>query len=292
MAKLTVSIVNYNTGDYLLRCVESLDKVKDEVGMIIHIVDNASVDDSIQKVKDKKISLEIKYTLNDQNLGFGKAHNQVMKDLETVYVLILNPDVEVKKGDLKNMVKFMDENPDVGASTPEITLSNGKVDLTAHRGFPTPWASFKYLVFKDDSLYHLTNQDLTKIHEVDAITGAFLLTRKAVLDKVGLFDEDYFMYAEDIDLCFRIKKAGYKVMYVPTVKVLHHKGISTGLKKHSLEQSTATLETRKKMTGYFYSTMKIFYKKHYAKHYPFFINWLIYLAIDLKWFLARRKLTV
>lgn len=292
MVKLTISIVNFNTGDYLLRCIESLEKSKDEADISLFIVDNASTDDSIEKVKNKKIDLKIEYILNQQNLGFGKAHNQVLKKLNSQYILILNPDVEVKKGDISKILEFMEENPEVGAATPEIILSNGKVDLTAHRGFPTPWASFKYFIFGDDSLYHLTNQDLTKIHEVDAITGAFLLTRKSVLDKVGGFDEDYFMYAEDIDLCFRIKKAGYKIMYLPTVKVLHHKGISTGLKKHSQEQSTASLETRKKMTGYFYSTMKIFYKKHYAKNYPFFVNWLIYLAINLKWFLARRKLTV
>lgn len=292
MAKLTISIVNYNTGEYLLRCIKSLEKVTGEIDMVVYIVDNASSDDSLWKVKNEKINLDINYILNDQNLGFGKAHNQVLKKLSTEYILILNPDVEVKKGDLATMISYMEDNPGIGAATPEIILPNGMIDLTAHRGFPTPWASFKYFILKDDSLYHLTGQDLTKTHEVDAITGAFLLTRKSVLEKVGFFDEDYFMYAEDIDLCFRIKKAGYKIVYLPQVKILHHKGISTGLKKHSLQNSTATTETRKKMTGYFYQTMKIFYKKHYAKHNFFLINWLVYLAIDLKAFLAKRKLTV
>jgi GT2 family glycosyltransferase len=144
----------------------------------------------------------------------------------------------------------------------------------------------------NDSLYHLTDRNLEEIHEVDAITGAFFFTRKSVFEKVGYFDEDYFMYAEDIDLCYRIKKAGYKIMYIPKVSVLHSKGVSSGLKKHSQNISQANLETRKRSLNYFYKTMKIFYKKHYEKSYPFFINWLVYLGINLRWFLAKRKLTV
>jgi GT2 family glycosyltransferase len=163
--------------------------------------------------------------------------------------------------------------------------------MTAHRGFPTPLASFLYFL-GNDRLYHLTDKDMTMPHEVDAITGAFFLTRKKVLEEVGYFDEDYFMYAEDIDLCYRIKQAGYKIMYLPDVEVLHYKGISTGLKKHSQHLTKASLETRKKMTGYFYSTMKIFYDKHYKDKYPFFVNWLVYLGINVRWWLAKRKLTV
>ncbi len=197
MAKLTVSIVNYNGGDYLIKTLESLGKTKD-VSMEIYILDNDSSDNSIEGAKKKFINVH--YILNKENLGFGKAHNLILKDLKTEYVLILNPDVEFDEGVIPGMIKYMDENPDVGASTPEIVLPNGKIDLTAHRGLPTPWASFKYYFLKDDSLYHLTRSDFLKPHEVDAISGAFLLTRKNVLEKSGIFDEDYFMYAEDIDL--------------------------------------------------------------------------------------------
>lgn len=290
MPKLTISIVNYNTGDYLIRCLDSIDKVKDEVFFEVYVVDNNSSDDSLSKAK--KSYPKLNYILNHDNFGFGKAHNQVLKKVKSEYVLILNPDVELKSGELGEMIKFMDDNPSVGAATPEIVLPGGGIDLTAHRGFPTPWASFIYYVLGDDSLYHLTYKDMNKPHEVDAITGAFFLTRKFVLDKVGLFDEDYFMYAEDIDLCYRIKEAGLKIMYVPSIKILHHKGISTGLKKHSLEQSTASIETRRKMTDYFFETMKIFYKKHLEKNYPFFINWLVYFGINVKWALAKRKMMV
>jgi GT2 family glycosyltransferase len=292
MLKLTISIVNYNAGDFLIRCVESIQKVSSEAAIEVYVVDNNSTDDSIEKLKNKNLNLKIKYILNKENLGFGKAHNQVLTQIKEGYVLILNPDVELKTGDLKECLDYLEDHPEVGAVTPEILLTNGEVDLTAHRGFPTPWASFKYFVLKDDSLYHLSKLNLKEIHEVDAITGAFFLTKTEVLKKVGFFDEDYFMYAEDIDLCFRIKMAGLKIMYLPTIKVLHHKGVSTGLKKHSQHITTATIETRKKMTNYFYSTMKIFYKKNLAKDYPFFINWLVYLGIDIKWWLAKRKLIV
>jgi GT2 family glycosyltransferase len=290
MVKLTVSIVNYNAGDYLIRCLESLEKIQSEALLEIYVVDNASSDDSVARVK--KLFPKIHFILNEQNLGFGKAHNQVLKNLQTEFVLILNPDVELEDGNLSVPISYLNASPEVGAVTGEVILSNRQIDLTAHRGFPTPWASFKYYVFKDDSLYHMRNKNMNQIHEVDAISGAFFLTRKSVLDKVGLFDEDYFMYAEDIDLCFRIKQAGYKIMYLPSVKILHHKGVSSGLKKHTQGITTANLQTKQRSLNAFYETMKIFYQKHLAQEYPFFINWLVYLGINLKWWLAKKKLTV
>ena len=289
MIKLTVVIVNYNSGEYLEKCIQSLENVRGEADMEIFVVDNASSDQSINN-SQKKFP-EINYILNSENLGFGKANNQVLKKLKTEYVLILNPDCEVNSGVLKRLLEYMEEDPEVGVATAQIKLANGKIDLTAHRGFPTPWASFLYLL-GDNSLYHLSNKSFKQIHEVDSVSGAFFLTGKSILDKVGLFDEDYFMYAEDIDLCYRIKKAGFKITYFPDIEVLHHKGISSGLKKHSQELTRADLETKKRSLDHFYETMKIFYKKHYEKIYPAPVNWLIYLGINLKWFLAKRKMTV
>lgn len=289
MAKLTISIVNFNAGSYIIDCLKSLDKVKSEVDFITYVVDNASTDDSLKKIKQEKFPIKI--IQNSENLGFGKAHNLVLKQLSTPLCLLLNPDCVLEPGTLATMIKFMDGNPKVGAATCQMLQGDRKVDLVAHRGFPTPFASFLYFL-GNDSLYHLTNKDLHSVHEVDAISGAFFLTRKEVLDKVGYFDEDYFMYAEDIDLCFRIKQGGFKIMYVPTVSVLHHKGISSGLKKHTQEKTTADLSTKLRSLNAFYETMKIFYKKHYESKYPFFVNWLIYLGINTKWQLAKRKLTV
>ncbi|OGE34502.1 hypothetical protein A3H85_00830 [Candidatus Daviesbacteria bacterium RIFCSPLOWO2_02_FULL_40_8] len=289
MSQLTVSIVNYNAGDYLLGTLESLMLVSNEMKMDITVVDNSSTDDSIKQAQLKFPN--IKYILNKENVGFGRAHNQVIRNVKSKYILILNPDMVVKEGAIKECLRYMEDHGDVGAVTPKIIFEDGRVDMTAHRGFPTPWASLLYFL-GDDSLYHLSKIKINQPHEVDAITGAFFFTSKEVLEKVGVFDEDYFMFAEDIDLCFRIKKAGLKIVYLPNVQVVHFKGISSGLKKQTQEQSAADLETKKRSLNYFYETMKTFYKKHLEKKYPFFINWLVYLGIDLRWWLARRKLTV
>ncbi len=288
--RLTISIVNYNAGDFLLQCLESINKASGEVSLKTVVVDNDSKDDSIKRAKARFPDVE--YTLNTENVGFGRAHNQVLKSLDTEYVLILNPDCHLEMGTLDYMIQFMDTYGDVGAASCKLEKEDGSMDIASHRGFPTPWASFKYYFLKDDSLYHLTDRDMNMTHEVDSIVGAFFLTRKTVLEKVGLFDEDYFMYAEDIDLCLRIKQNGFKVMYVPEVKILHHKGISSGLKKETTTKSTIDPKAKLRAFNAFYESMLLFYKKHYDKQYPFFINWLVYLGIHLKWKMAKRKLTV
>lgn len=290
MKKLTISIVNYNAGDYLIKCLESLRKVSKDLEFDVWVVDNASKDGSFEKAK--KDFPEFNFVLNRKNLGFGKAHNLILKKAKTPYVLTLNPDSEVLSGTISFMFDYMEKNPDVGISTCKVEKEDGSLDIASHRGFPTPMASFRYFFLKDDSLYHLTKRNMNEIHEIDSVVGAFMFMRKSVLEKVGYFDEDYFLYGEDIDLCFRVKEAGFKIMYIPEVRILHVKGVSSGIKKHSAGVSTANKSTKSLALGYFYSTMKIFYKKHYAKKYPFFINWLVYLGIDTKWYLARRAKTV
>lgn len=290
MKKLTISVVNYNAGEHLIRCLDSLRKIKEEIEFDVYVVDNNSSDGSIESSKKKFPNFN--YILNTENLGFGKAHNLALKKAKTPYVLVLNPDTQIPPETLVKMLEFMEENPQVGIASPRVEKADGSLDVASHRGFPTPWASFLYYFLKNDRLYHLTDRDMTKTHEVDSVVGAFMLIRKSVLEIVGYFDEDYFLYGEDIDLCFRVKKAGFKVMYVPSVKVLHVKGVSSGIKKHSQNQSGATSTTKNLALNYFYSTMKVFYKKNYAKKYPFFFNWLVYLGIDTKWWLAKRKKTV
>lgn len=290
MKKLTISIVNYNAGDFLLSCLESLRKIKDEIPFDVFVVDNASSDGSIQNAR--KRFPEWSYIENKENLGFGKAHNLVLKKAETPYALTLNPDTEIPPGTLKRMIEYMDENPNTGVSSSRVERADGSLDKASHRGFPTPWTSFLYFVLKNDSLYHLTSRDMNSIHEVDSVVGAFMLISKKALDEVGYFDEDYFLYAEDIDLCYRIKKKGLKVMYVPDVKVIHVKGVSSGIKRHSQDESNASVFTQNLALKHFYETMKIFYKKHYEKKYPFFINWAVYTGIDFKLWMAKRSKTV
>ena len=290
MKQLTVSIVNYNAGKYLIKCLDSLRKVSNELQFDVFIVDDSSNDNSLNEAK--KIFPHISYIENKINLGFGKAHNIVLKKATTPYLLTLNPDCEVPSGTLKYIFDFMEKNPDVGAASCKVEKTDGSLDKASHRGFPTPWASFLYYFLKNDKLYHLTKRNMTQTHEVDSIVGAFMFLRRSTLEKVGYFDEDYFLYGEDIDLCYRIKKAEFKVMYVPEVKILHIKGVSSGIKKHSKNVSKASSSTKSLAMDYFYKTMKIFYKKHYEKKYPFFVNWAVYLGIDLKWMMAKRKKTV
>ncbi len=288
--RLSVVIVNYNAGDYLYDCVKYLHEDEELLDLDIWLVDNASVDNSLAKV-EKDFS-EVRIIKNNKNIGFGAANNLALKQIKNEYILLLNPDCYASIDTLKSMLEFMRNNTTVGAASCRVEKADGSIDWASHRGFPTPWAAFLYYILGDDSQYHLTKRDMNTIHEIDSISGAFFMTRKSILDKVGLFDEDYFLYAEDIDLCFRIKKAGYKIMYVSDVNIIHHKGISSGIKNHSKDTSMALDSDRKKALDSFYATMKIFYKKHLAKDYPFFVNWVILLGINLKWFFAKRRMSV
>lgn len=289
MTKLTISIVNFNAGKYLINCLDSIEKVSSEAEISTIVLDNASEDSSI--VNAKKKFGNVSFIESRENLGFGKGQNKVLKNLNSEYVLMLNPDTVLKESAISECLDYMEKNVNAGAVTCKIMLPNGEIDLTAHRGFPTPWASLLYFL-GNDSLYHLSKMDMSKPHEVDSISGAFFMTRKSILEKTGYFDEEYFMFAEDIDLSFRIKEAGYKIMYLPQVSIIHEKGVSTGLKKHSQDISRANIETRKKSLDAFYETMKIFYRKHYLKKYPSFVSWLVYGGINLKWWLAKRKMVV
>lgn len=290
MKQLSISIVNYNGGEYLIKCLESLSKLKGELDFDVYVIDNDSKDGSFEEAKNKFPQFD--YIDNKANLGFGKAHNIALKKAKTPYLLTLNPDCEVPKGTLKYIFDFMERNPDTGIATSKVEKADGSLDIASHRGFPTPMASFKYFFLKDDSDYHLTNRDMNKTHEIDSAVGAFMFMRKDVIEKIGYFDEDYFLYGEDIDICFRVKQEGFKVMYVPEVKILHIKGVSSGIKKHSQGESKATNSTKNLAMDYFYSTMKIFYAKHYAKSYPGIYNSLVYTGIDFKWKMARRKKSV
>ncbi|MDD2823020.1 MAG: glycosyltransferase family 2 protein [Candidatus Daviesbacteria bacterium] len=288
--KLSIVIVNYNSGNYLLSCLKSIEVNKGELDLDIWVVDSSSDDESFELAK--KHFPNLNYISNKENVGFTKANNQALRKIENEYILILNPDTEVFSDTLSYMLNFLKQNENIGATTCKVELANNKLDWSSHRGFPTPLASFFYYFLRNDKYYHLSDLNMSKTHEVDAVTGAFLLTRKSVLDKVGLFDEDYFMYGEDLDLCFRIKQAGYKIVFVPDVKIIHYKGVSSGIKGHSQQLTKANIESKTLAFNSFYKTMKIFYKKNLSSRYPFFINWIVYLGIDLKWILARRKLHV
>jgi GT2 family glycosyltransferase len=227
---------------------------------------------------------------NKENLGFSKANNLGIKKAGGRYVLFLNADTVVYPNTLEYMLEFMDAHDKAGAATCKLVLPNGKIDDASHRGFPTPWNSFSHFsalakIFPKSRIfggYNLGYLDFSKTHEIDALAGAFMLVRRQAGEKVGWWDEDYFFYGEDLDFCYLLKEKGWKVYYVPEVSILHYKGVSGGIKKHSKHLATADSKTRKNATYQRFRAMKLFYKKHYEKKYPWLVTRLVYTGIWVK----------
>lgn len=295
MTSLSIIIVSFNTKDITEKCLLSLIKnfAKYPLNYEIIIIDNSSKDGSSEMLLDleKKYLSQLHVFLSKKNLGFGKGNNFGLKKSQGKYILYLNSDAMVTDIDFRDLIKLMELKKDVGALTVKVVLPTGEIDPASHRGFPTLWRSFTYFlglekIFKSIPLlnklfggYHLVNLNLNEIHEVDVITGAFLFTKRKIVDTFGGFDKDYFAYGEDIEMAFQIKKMGYKIIYYPLWQVLHLKSVS-GLKKKNSD-------IRKKTSFYFYDSMKIFYQKHYEKDHNWLINQLVYLTIDIKRKLAQ-----
>lgn len=286
MPKLSIIILSYNTADITKECINSITKSINIDAEVI-VVDNGSSDNSVKMLQQFKISnFKFKIILNDTNLGYPKGNNQGLKYAVGKYILFLNSDVIIKKINFKQLLRYFDSRPDVGVLTVKVALPNGEIDPASHRGFPTIWNSFCYFMKLEKLFgkvpvlnkmfggYHLINFDLQTIHEIDSPTGAFYLTRKSVLDEVGGFDESFFMYGEDLDLSFRIKELGLKVLYYPLYKVVHLK-YASGL-NHTDNKN------RLQIKNHFYNAMKVFYRKHYEKKYSSLVNNFIYWLIELK----------
>lgn len=290
MKDLSILIVSYNTKGLLLQTISSLQACLSktpDISYEVIIVDNGSVDGSIEALKELRIkNKELRIIENDKNMGFGAANNIAAKKASGKYLLLLNSDTIVNSVDFKKLLSVMDERKDIGALTVKLNLPDGNIDPASHRGFPTLWRSFTYysklekltrylpLINKLFGGYHLTHLDLNTEHEIDSPSGAFLLTRKEIYDKLGGFDEAFFMYGEDIDLAWRIKESGYKIWYYPSMSIIHIKGQS-GRKHTDKDKKSATRK-------HFYEAMKIFYKKHYGQAYPGFLNSIVYKILDTK----------
>jgi GT2 family glycosyltransferase len=251
------------------------------------VIDNASTDGSCDLVRQE--FPWVKLVCLHQNLGFAKACNLGIKESSGRYLLLLNPDTIVYPRTLEVMSRYLDKYPRVAVSTCRVELPNGEFDLPAHRGFPTPWRAFCHFVglgrlFPRSRLfnsYHLGHLDFKRIHEIDSPMGAFYLVRREAVDQVGLLDEDFFWYGEDLDWSYRFKQAGWKITYVPHVKILHYHGAASGVKKSSQFLSSADQQTKRMAVRESVKAMKLFYQKHYREKYPRFITWLVLLGIRL-----------
>ena len=219
--KLSVIIVNYNVSAFLEQALASAVKAMRGIEGEIYVVDNHSVDNSVAMVKAK--FPQVNLIENQDNVGFARANNQAIRISTGEYVLLLNPDTLVEEDTFEKCIRFMDETPDCGGLGVKMVDGQGRFLPESKRGIPYPSSSF-YKLFglsklfpksKKFGAYHATYIGEDETHEVEVLSGAFMMMRRSVLDKVGLLDEDYFMYGEDIDLSYRILKGGYKNYYFP-----------------------------------------------------------------------------
>lgn len=288
MVDLSVIVVSYNTADLTLQAVSSC-ALALEASLLrweIIVVDNASTDQSVAKlsVYAKQESLPITILENNVNVGFGAANNIAAARSSGEYLLLLNSDTIVDNVHFDKLLATAREIINLGVLTVKVVLKDGSVDPACHRGFPTLWRSFCYMSGLEtaaESLpilkpfvggYHLTHLPLNEPHEIDTPTGAFYLVKKVDFDAVGGFDEQFFMYGEDIDLSYRIKALGKSVWYRPEQSITHLKGQS-GMQREDMSDATR---------AHFYEAMRIFYQKHYEEQYPALLNKLVYKIIDYK----------
>lgn len=314
---LSIIILNYNSGDFLKRCLESiLATKKNGFNYEVIIVDNGSKDESIERLGEFIKEIEesknlrngnfkikgflLRLIINQRNLGFSAGNNVGIKKARGRYILFLNPDTLVEKETFKKMIKFMDAHPKIGVATCRVELPNGKLDEACHRGFPTPWNAFCHFsglekLFPKSRFfagYTLGWKSLKRTHEIDAGTGAFLLVRREAGEKIEWWDEDYFWYGEDLDFCYRIKRAGWKICYVPTTRIIHFKGVTSGIRKESREITTANKKVKLRAIKASVEAMRIFYQKHYVKKYPRPLTWLVLRGIDILEKIRSQKLSV
>jgi len=285
MIKLSIIIVNYNTQKLLRNCLKSVfEKIKG-VQLEVWVVDNNSSDGSLEMVKNE--FPEVKIIPNKENVGFAKANNQAIKESKGKYILLLNPDTFILDTNFNELLKFMEGHPEAGSCGPLVLNKDGTMQRQCKRGFPTFWNSFAYysglwkLFLKSQwwrenfGGYFLLNKADNQICEADCLSGAIMIVRRELLEKVGLMCEDYIMYWEDIDWCFRIKKAGWKIYYIPLTKIVHYGGAG-GAQLHAF-----------KNLWYFHRGACLFYRRYFAPNYFFLINFLYYSGV---WFAFGLKL--
>jgi hypothetical protein len=276
---ISVIIVNYNVKEFLRSAILSVQRslAHGKLDGEIFVVDNNSSDGSVEMLRREFPEVRL-YAL-EENIGFGRANNLAIRVSTGAYMLILNPDTILGEDTLEVMVRFMREHPEAGLAGCKLLNGDGSFQLSCRRGFPTPWASFTKLfglsrLFPNSSLfarYNLTYLPVDKTYEVDALGGAFMMMSRDAFDATGGFDESFFMYGEDLDLCFQVKKRGFKVFYVHETATIHFKGESA--------RRSAINEVK-----LFYEAMHIFVKKNYKA--SFFFSSILRIGIALRTLLA------
>lgn len=283
---LSIIIVNYNVKEFLQNLLHSIEKASINFSKEIIVVDNASDDGSVELINNK--FPDVKLIENKINLGFGKANNQALMMAEGEFILLINPDAIVSEDTFDKMFLFFNKHPEAGLAGCKILNSDGTLQLACRRSFPGPWTSFTKVTGLSNlfprsrifARYNLTYLDENNTYEVDAISGSFMMMRKEVYQQVGGFDEQFFMYGEDLDFCYRVQRAGFKVYYVHTTQIIHYKGEST--KRSNLDE-----------TKVFYNAMHLFVKKHFSSF--FLVEIILRSAIGFRKlfaFLGKRRIAL
>ena len=272
--RLSVVFLNYNTRDLIRQALNSVLAAAEGLEVEIFVVDNASADGSVDMVAEE--FPQVKLICNSANVGFAAGNNVALRQVVGEYALLINTDTIVRRDALRTMVEFLDEHPEAGACGCKILDPDGTLQLDSRRGFPTPLAAFCKMsglsrFFPKHPLiahYHMTYLDPEQTAEVEVLSGSCMMVRKAAMDQVGLLDESYFMYGEDIDWCYRFHQAGWKIYYVPTTEIIHFRG-------ESGRRTPLKILYRKSQA------MSIFVNKHMARRYRFFPLWLLQVGIAL-----------
>lgn len=266
--KLSVVIVSYNVRRFVEQCLDSVQKASEGIDTEVFVVDNDSADDTVEVIGSRYPWVHL--IANGENLGFARANNIAIRQAQGEYVLLLNPDTVVAEPTLREAVNFMDAHPQAGGIGVRMHNADGTLAPESRRAIPTPWVSFcKMLGFS--RRYYMSHLSWDEPGRIEVISGAFCLLRRNALDQIGLLDEDFFMYGEDIDLSFRLLKGGWENWYIPA-DIVHFKGEST-------QKSTF------RYVHVFYQAMLIFFRKHYG-HLGFFITLPVKLAIYVRALMA------
>ena len=268
--KLSVIIVNYKVKHYLEQCLRSVAEASRGIAVEVIVVDNASGDGSVEYLRERFPDVTI--IASEENLGFARANNLAIRNSHGQYVLLLNPDTIVAEETFRDFISFMDSTPDAGGCGAYMLHTDGSFAPESRRGLPTPFVAFckmsglASLLPKSRTFgrYYMRYLNENEVNRIEIMSGAFMFLRRDALDKAGLLDEDFFMYGEDIDLSYRILKAGYNNYFLPS-RILHYKGEST------VKSSYRYVHT-------FYRAMELFFNKHYA-HYSILLSLPIKLAI-------------
>lgn len=272
--ELSIIIINWNTKDLLNKCLDSIARNSNDIKKEIFVVDNNSTDGSPDFIKENYPYVNL--IKNTKNLGFSRANNIALRKAGGKYILLLNSDTVVEPSAVSLMMDFLEKHPEAGMAGPKLLNSDGTIQLACRRSIPNPKVAFYRItglsrIFpknEEFAKYNLTFRNSEELQEVEAISGACMMIKKKAMDEIGLLDEDFFMYGEDLDWCHRLGKMEWKIYYIPNARVIHHHRASS--KKRRLKSILN-----------FHHAMYIFYKKHFSNKKNSLMNFFVTIGIGL-----------